>query len=84
MQSVSATEAKKSFAAVIDAAAKSPVIIRRQKRDVAVVMSMDEYRRLKGVLVAEFLRVADDAAAEAKRNGLTEKILEKLLSRDGE
>jgi prevent-host-death family protein len=43
---VSATEAKQSLAAVLDAAQREPVVIRRQQRDVAVVLSVQEYARL--------------------------------------
>ena len=40
MRTVSATEAKQGLAGVLDLAAHEPVVIRRQKRDVAVVLSM--------------------------------------------
>jgi PHD/YefM family antitoxin component YafN of YafNO toxin-antitoxin module len=39
MRYVLATEAKQRFAAVLDAAQRKPVVIRRQKQDVAVLMS---------------------------------------------
>jgi prevent-host-death family protein len=44
MKTVSASEAKQKLAAVIDAAAREPVVIRRQKRDVAVLLSMCQRR----------------------------------------
>nr|VFJ77591.1 MAG: prevent-host-death family protein [Candidatus Kentron sp. FW] len=40
MKTVSASEARQRFAALIDAAAREPVVIFRQKRDVAVVLSI--------------------------------------------
>ena len=43
MRSVSATEAKQRLAALLDAAQREPVVIRRQNRDVAVIMSAEEY-----------------------------------------
>ena len=46
MKTISATEAKQRFAAVIDAAQREPVRIRRQKRDVAVVLSAEDYERV--------------------------------------
>ena len=38
MRTVSATEAKQGLARVLDLATHEPVVIRRQKRDVAVVL----------------------------------------------
>lgn len=45
-------------AQVIETAAREPVVIQRQKRDVAVVLSMREYERLTRLNVAEFQRFA--------------------------
>ncbi len=45
MQYVSATDPKQKLAALIDAAQREPVVIRRQKRDVAVLLSAQEYER---------------------------------------
>ena len=45
MRIVSATEAKQRLAALLDAAQREPILIRRQKRDVAVIMSAEEYER---------------------------------------
>ena len=39
MQYVSASDAKQRLAAILDTAQREPVMIRRQKRDVAVVLS---------------------------------------------
>jgi PHD/YefM family antitoxin component YafN of YafNO toxin-antitoxin module len=42
MQCVSASEAKQRLAAILDTAQREPVMIRRQKRDVAVVLSQSK------------------------------------------
>lgn len=47
MKTVSATDAKQRLAALLDAAQREPVLIRRQNRDVAVIMSAEEYQRSK-------------------------------------
>ena len=83
MREFSATEAKQRLAELLDAAQREPVMIRRQKRDVAVVMSPDEYRRLRGLNVAELERLVTRISARAKRRGLTEKKLQGLLA-DGD
>lgn len=82
MLTVSASTAKQGFASVIDAAGREPVIIQRQKRDVAVVMSMQEYERLVKLNVAEFQRFCDAVGQDAASRGLTEDRLEQLLADD--
>lgn len=82
MSIVSASEAKQGFASIIEAASREPVIIQRHERDVAVVMSVDEYRRLSGLGVAEFRRVADRTAALARERGLTPAKLDEMLQAD--
>lgn len=82
MRTVTASEAKQGLAGVIEAAAREPVVIRRQKRDVAVVMSMQEYERLVRLNVAEFQRFCDAVGESAQTAGLTEEKLAKLLADD--
>jgi prevent-host-death family protein len=58
MRYISATEAKQSFAAALDAAQRGPVVIRRQSRDQAVLIPPEEYARLRGIAAADFRRFA--------------------------
>jgi prevent-host-death family protein len=83
MRTVSASEARQGLAEIIEAARREPVVIQRQKRDVAVVMSMDEYERLVNLNVAEFQRFSDRVGAKAQEAGLTEEVLQGLLSGEG-
>jgi len=80
MRYVSATDAKQRFAEVIDAAQRQPVMIRRQKRDVAVVLSPQEYDRLRAANVAELERLCDIVGRRAKARGLTEEKLAEILA----
>lgn len=82
MKTISASEAKQKLAAVIDAAAQEPVVIRRQKRDVAVVLSMREYERLVRLNVSEFQQFCDKVGRGAKAAGLTQEKLDELLADD--
>lgn len=82
MRTVSASEAKQALARVIEAAAREPVVIQRQKRDVAVVLSMQEYERLTRLNVADFQRFCDRVGAQAEAAGLTEDRLAALLDDD--
>ena len=81
MRTVTASEAKQSFASLIDAAAREPVVIQRQKRDVAVVLSMAEYERLTGMNVAEFQRFCDQVGQHAVQAGMDEAVLDSLLEK---
>jgi len=79
MKSVSATEAKQRFAALIDAAQREPVVIRRQNRDVAVIVSAEEYERVRRTNIDEFQKFCDRVGAEAAQRGMTEEILADIL-----
>ena len=83
MKHVSSTEAKQRFAAILDAAQHEPVTIKRQNREVAVVLSTREYERLHGLNVQEFERFCDTMAQSAHKRGLTEADLEELLADAG-
>lgn len=79
MKSFSATDAKQRLAALLDAAQREPVVIRRQNRDIAVVMSAEEYERLRDLNALDFKRFCDRVAKQAKARGLTEAGLQTLL-----
>ena len=79
MRTVTASEAKQSLASVIEAAGREPVVIQRQKRDVAVVLSMAEYERLTRLNVAEFQRFCDRVGERAAAAGMDGTVLASLL-----
>ena len=83
MRYVSATEAKQRLAALLDAAQREPVTIRRQKRDVAVLLSPQEYERLRALNTSEFERFCDRIAERAAARGLTEDKLTEMLGDEG-
>jgi antitoxin Phd len=80
VKSISATDAKQRFAAVIDAAQREPVRIRRQNRDVAVVMSPAEYDRIRGENLDELDRLSQRVSKQAAESGMSEKILADILN----
>lgn len=82
MRTVAATEAKQRFAAIIDAAQREPIMIQRQNRDVAVVISPEDYERFRAYKVEELNRLCEEVGRQAKEAGLTEEILEQLLADD--
>lgn len=46
MKTLTATDAKRRFGELIDLAQARPVLVQRRGRDVAVVLSPEEFRRL--------------------------------------
>lgn len=80
MQFISATEAKQTFGAVLEAAQRQPVLIRKQSRDVAVLLSVQEFDKLRGLRVKAFNDIADGIAAKAAAKGMTDELCEQLLS----
>ncbi len=82
MKRVPATEAKNRLGALLDEAQREPIVIRRQNRDIAVILSMADYERLRTGNLKAFLELRTDVAAEAAAKGLTESRLARLLSAD--
>jgi prevent-host-death family protein len=80
MRSVTATEAKQNLGALLDSAQSEPVVIRRQKRDIAVVLSPREYDRLRAINTEEFECFCDRVGVEAAEAGMTEAKLAEILS----
>lgn len=79
MRTITASEAKQGFANLIELASREPVVIQRQKRDVAVVLSMAEYERLTRLNIREFQRFCDQVGARSAATGLDEAALAALL-----
>ena len=80
MRYVSASDAKQQLAAILDAAQREPVMIRRQKRDVAVVLSAHEYERVCARNREGFVRFTDRVSQQAVARGLTTKKLDEILA----
>lgn len=75
MKTVAATEAKNRLGAVLDDAQREPIVIRRQDRDIAVVLSMADYERLRSGNIRSFLDLRNEVAAQSAANGLTDERL---------
>lgn len=80
MKSVDAAEAQARLDEILDEAQKQPIAIQQQGEDVAVMLSMTYYERLRDGVVQAFLEVRNDVAREAAAAGLTEARLTTLLT----
>jgi prevent-host-death family protein len=83
VKTVAATEAKNRLGAILDEAQREPIVIRRQNRDIVVVLSMAEYERLRSGNVRAFLDLRNEIAAEGAAKGLTDARIRRLLRDDG-
>ena len=79
---MSATDAKQTFALLLEKAQVAPVAITKQSRDVAVVMSPAEYERLRQLNVEDFQRFCKKVSDHAKARGLTPAKLRALLNEE--
>lgn len=82
MKSANEAEAQARFDEILDDAQQQPITIRREGADIAVVLSMPEYERLRLATVGEFLALRDEIARDAAASGLTEARLSELLHGD--
>ena len=82
MKTVAATEAKNRLGAILDDAQREPIVIRRQDRDIAVVLSMADYERLRLGNIQAFLDLRNEVAARTAASGLTDKRLVEILTGD--
>jgi antitoxin Phd len=82
MRTISAAEACSRFEIWLDESQRAPVVIRDQDRDVAIVLSIADYERLRGRLVQAFLDLRNELAEQASAAGLTDERLTELLGED--
>ena len=80
MKYFTANEAKQSFGQVMETAQREPVFINKHNRPAAVVISPQEYERMRNINSGEFTRFCDEVSLRAKKKGLNQKELNQLLS----
>ena len=80
MQVTTARDAKNRFGQLLDSAQRGPVSITKNGRVVTVMLSIEQYRRLRGAAWDRLTRAMDTTSAEAASTGLTDNTLEALLA----
>ncbi len=79
MKEITARDAGNCFSLLLDAAQSAPVRVTKKGRVVGVMMSMQQYERLRGAAWERLMATIETLGKEASKNGLTEAGLEALL-----
>ncbi len=82
MREITARDAKNRFGQLLDTAQTTPVRVTKKGRPVGIVMSMQQYERLRGAAWARVTETMDSLGAEATASGLTDARLDALLTDD--
>jgi hypothetical protein len=82
MYTMTVDEGLVGLTGLIDAAQREPLILQRQARDVAVVLSMTEYERLTRRNVSEFQRFCDQIGERIAADMDEHKLAKLLASED--
>jgi prevent-host-death family protein len=69
MPSISSVNAKNRFGQLLDAARRAPVMVTRKGRPAAVVISVEDYERLRGVAWQRVFKTMDLARQQAAERG---------------
>ncbi|MFQ8434090.1 type II toxin-antitoxin system Phd/YefM family antitoxin [Amaricoccus sp. W119] len=80
MKEIAARDAKNRFGQLLDSAQGAPVRVTKKGRAVGVVMSIQQYERLRGAAWERLSATMDRLGAEAAGNGLTDAELDALLA----
>jgi len=82
MKVMTINEAQAAFDKLLESVADDSVVLKRGELDVAAVISIDDYEKLRRLKVEEFLAVCETVGKASEARGLTEERLAELL-RDG-
>jgi PHD/YefM family antitoxin component YafN of YafNO toxin-antitoxin module len=79
MKVMTISEAEGAFDKVLESLVDDSVVLKRGERDVAAVISIDDYEKLRRLKVEEFLTLCEEVGRDAGARGLTEERLAQLL-----
>lgn len=83
MREITAKEAKNRFGQLLRFAQEGPVRVTRNGMPVGVVLSVELFERLRGIVWDRLATAMDAMSQEAAAKGLTPAALESLLSDEG-
>ena len=80
MKTIPAIDAKNRFGQLLDAAQREPVTVTKKGRPAAVVLSIEDYERIRGAARRRLLATIDEIQSNAATAGLDEALLDELLN----
>ena len=80
MREIAARDARNRFGRLLDASQRAPVLLTRKGRGVSVMMSVEQYERLRGAAWERLAATMHDLGEEAATNSLTPALLGELLA----
>ena len=80
MREITAREAKNRFGQLLRSAQQGPVCVTRNGMPVVVMLSVEQFERLRGTAWDRLAAAMDAMSREAAASGLTPAALESLLS----
>lgn len=79
MQYVSSSDARNHLSKAMDMAQHEPVMVQKQGRDMAVILSAKDYARITQDNIKDLLELTASISRNAVAKGLTEEKLAQLL-----
>ncbi len=80
MRTISAIDAKNRFGQLLDAAQREPVTVTKKGRPAAVMLSVEDYERIRGAARRRLLGTIEQTQQDAVAAGMTEDVLDQLLT----
>ena len=80
MRTISSIDAKNRFGQLLEAAQRAPVTVTKKGRPAAVVLSVEDYQRMRGTAWQRLLDTMATARKEAAGRGLSDERLDELLA----
>jgi prevent-host-death family protein len=79
MRTITAIDAKDRFGQLLETAQREPVTVTKQGRPAAVMLSVEDYERMRGMARDRVLKTVRQMQEEAAAAGLTEEVLGEIL-----
>ena len=80
MITMTSSEVRQNFGEFLDKGSREPVIIKRQNREIGAFVPIEDYKKLRQLRMEELDHAVAALSDEAKANGLTEALLNDILS----
>lgn len=79
MRTITAIDAKNRFGQLLETAQREPVTVTKQGRPAAVMLSVEDYERMRGMARERVLDSVRQMQEEAAAAGLTKEALDEIL-----